>query len=266
MANRIDMEPDPNWARLQACFNSLTRYIVPLFLRDRRGALHSHGTGLLVSTTSRVFLISAAHVLDKLRDNDVCFYAGERVLRNVTGEFRVTSNIPGKAQKYDRIDVGVCMLQGEYLPPYPDLDKVALPITALRPLAYPREHKQYLFTGFPASKSKVNPHRHVMETKPYGTRLMSASKEGYEKVGYDPRSHIVMPFNHRKAHRRNGTIKLPDQWGISGSPLWSLYDEVNDNDSANNTVVGIVTEYHKDKCLLVASDIAAAILLINEFN
>ncbi len=214
----------------------------------------------------RVFLLSAAHVFDVLPDKDVCFYAGERILRNVAGEIRLTSIPAGKTRNDDRIDVGVCMLEGKGLPPYPDVNKVALPITALMPFAYPRERKQYLFTGFPASKSKVNPHRRLMKTTPYGNRCRSASKEEYEKVGCDPNRHIVLRFNHRKVHGRNGTKLFPDPPGIRGSPLWLLFDEVNENDPVHNTLVGIVTEYHRDKCLLVATDIAAAAWLINEFN
>lgn len=40
------------------------------------------------------------------------------------------------------------------------------------------------------------------------------------------------------------------------APLWPLFDEDGHNDPAATPVVGIVIEYHADKKLLVATEIA----------
>jgi hypothetical protein len=93
-----------------------------------------------------------------------------------------------------------------------------------------------------------------------------AQKQGYDKVGCNPQSHIVMPFNHRKLQGRNGRTLFPDPYGISGSPVWLYFDEVHKNRPDYTPDVGIIVEYYKDKCLLVATDIAAAISLMKGFN
>ncbi len=257
----------PDKAELQRSFGLLKRHVVSLFLRDGRGELDSLATGLLVAAPHAVFLISAAHVFDELSHKDICFYAGKQTLRNVRGKTLVTSIAPGKTRDDDRIDVGVCRMEGEGLPPYPDLNKIVLPMASLRPCAYPREHKQYLFTGFPNSKSKFNAYYRHMQTDACGTLCKSAAPEEYAKLGCNPQTHIVMPFDHRKVDDLNGKVReFPEPRGISGSPLWLLVDETEQDGSTLNAVAGIVTEYHKDKRLLVAADIAAVLGLMNGLN
>ena len=46
----------------------------------------------------------------------------------------------------------------------------------------------------------------------------------YEKVGCSRETHVVMPFGYQKAD------SVADPHGMSGSPVWLLFDEASDND------------------------------------
>jgi hypothetical protein len=92
--------------------NILSRHIVTIFHKGRFGALEACSSGFLVSTSSNAFVISAAHVFDPLANGDsLCFYAERKRLREVSGRVRVTKTPSGKTRKYDRIDLGACMLE-----------------------------------------------------------------------------------------------------------------------------------------------------------
>lgn len=57
---------------------------------------------------------------------------------------------------------------------------------------------------------------------------------------------------------------FPNPSGMSGSPIWLLYDENGLNDPRQTPVVGIAIEHHKTERAIVATDIDIALRLINE--
>jgi hypothetical protein len=72
-----------------------------------------------------------------------------------------------------------------------------------------------------------------------------------------------MPFNRKKVVGRGSTVRaFPNPEGMSGSPVWLLYDEVGTNDPAQTPVVGILIEYHRRHRLLLATDVGKAVDMI----
>jgi hypothetical protein len=51
--------------------------------------------------------------------------------------------------------------------------------------------------------------------------------------------------------------------GMSGSPVWLLYDEKGPNDPTRTLVVGIFIEYKKPHHVMIATDIGIALRMIN---
>src|SRR6266571_1652665 len=134
----------------------LLRHIVPLYLR-RKGKPQLVGTGFLVSSGTSYYLVSAAHVFDeRSADQELFFYIEPETKRKISGNLALTKIPPGKNRSSDPFDIGVLKL-GEPFPPYPKVEKYPLPISAFMANALPREGKQYLLIGFPASKSHANP-------------------------------------------------------------------------------------------------------------
>jgi hypothetical protein len=115
----------------------LSRHIVPLFSEDHSGRPEPRGSGFLVSSRGSSFLVSAAHVFDC--HPRLFFYVEPKTQRWLSGELRLTKKPDGKSRESDRLDVGVLKLQSPGLPPYPQVDKYALPISDLMASARPRK-------------------------------------------------------------------------------------------------------------------------------
>jgi len=244
----------------------LSRHILPLFAEVSGGRPKLVGSGFLVSSGTASYLVSAAHVFDELKNGqELFFYIERRMKRNLSGNLRLTKTPRGKDRKYDRLDVGVLKLEGPALPPYPIVQKYPLPIGAFMPNALPREGKQYLLVGFPESRSRVNPVTRDLTSEPCSFRNISAPVSAYSELSVTPQSHIVLSFDVKRTVTPNKEVRaFPKPSGMSGSPIWLLYDESGPNDPAQTPVVGIAIEHHKTKRTIVATDIDVARKLINE--
>jgi len=76
-----------------------------------------------------------------------------------------------------------------------------------------------------------------------------------------------MNLNIKEMRFPDGSLRpIPDPHGMSGSPLWLLFDDGGPNDPARTPVLGVVIEYHKQSNLLVATDIGIALDLIREID
>jgi len=129
----------------------------------------------------------------------------------------------------------------------------------------PREGKQYLLVGFPESRSRVNPVAHEVKSEVYSFRNISVPPQKYDDLGVSPQSHVVLSFDRKRTIGNNGQIRaFPEPSGMSGSPVWLLYDEDGLNDPHQTPVVGIAIEHHKLHHAIVATDIRIALKLINE--
>ncbi|MGH9962405.1 MAG: hypothetical protein ACREBC_35700, partial [Pyrinomonadaceae bacterium] len=183
--------------------------------------------------------------------------------RKLSGRLRTTPE--GKNRKGDRFDVGVLKLEGPGFPPYPKVEKYPLAIGALMPNTLPREGKQYLLVGFPRSKSRANPVAREVVSEVSSFRNISVPPLKYADLGVDPQSHIVLSFDRKRTVGPDSQIRVfPEPSGISGSPVWLLYDENGPNDPAQTPIVGIAIEHHKTHHAIVATDIDVALRLINE--
>jgi hypothetical protein len=243
----------------------LSRCIVPIF-KSVEAKLSHHGSGFLVSYGNNSFLVSAAHVFDCIRDgDDLFFYIKPKILRKITGHIRLTRTPKGADRRADRFDVGVLKLEGQDLPPYPEVHKYPLKIDGLMAEALPRGDKEYLLLGFPGSKSKINAPAREVTSSVYAFRNVSAPLGKYANLGVAPDSHIVLSFDREKAVARDGRIQtFPDPAGMSGSPVWLLNDGSGRVDPTQTPVVGVAIEHCKTCRVIVATDVGLALTLIKD--
>lgn len=246
--------------------NLLTKHIVPLFANRRGGRPQLVGSSFLVSSGKSSYLVSAAHVFDELKaGHDLFFYIEPKTIRKLSGNLRLTMTPPGKDRKSDRLDVGVLKLEGPALPPYPSVQKCPLPIGAFMANALPREGKQYLLVGFPESKSRANPAARDLASEPCSFRNISAPISTYSELNVSPQHHIVLSFDVKHTVMPSSEVRaFPSPLGMSGSPIWLLYDENGANNPNRTPVVGIAIEHQKEKRAIVATDIEIALRLIDE--
>jgi hypothetical protein len=197
--------------------------------------------------------------------HELFFYVDSHTKRNLSGSLRLTKILEGNNRKLDRLDVGVLRLEGPGLPPYPKIEKYPLALDALMPNALPRDGKQYLLIGFPESKSLSNPIAREVTSKVYGFRNASAAPKKYADLGVSMQSHIVLGFDRKRTIGPDNLIRaFPEPSGISGSPVWLLYDENGFNDPVQTPIVGVAIEHHKNQHSIVATDIDVVLRLINE--
>lgn len=242
----------------------LGRCVLPLFTEsDGRPALV--GTGFLVSADGKPYLLSAAHIFDELRDGGrLFFYVEPNRTRTLSGVLRTTPIASGLSRQEDRYDVGVLLMQGPGLPPYPSVEKCCMPIGALVPRALPRARKTYIVTGFPASKTRANPSTRELLSNFYVFRNGSAPAERYAEVGVTERDHLLMSFDRKRAvHPSRDVRAFPDPRGMSGAPVWLLYDEEREKDPSLTPIVGIAIEHLRTRRAILVTDIAVALDLIH---
>ena len=249
-----------------AIANIALKHVVPLFSLPPKRRPVLAGTGFFVSAHGQSYLVSATHVLDHLlKPGSLHYYVEPHILRRVTGRVLRSDPPPGANRTDDRLDIGVVRLVGSRLPPYPAVQKALLPLSALRPWALPRSQKQYMVVGFPESKSRPNPKSGELPSKASAFSAPSPAVTEYARLGVGPESHLVLSVDVKRMSVPGGAIQaIADPHGMSGSPVWLLYDEVEPNDPTSTPVVGILIEHHKAAKAVVATDIAYAIRLINE--
>lgn len=243
----------------------LVSHVVPLFSVPAGKRPVLIGTGLLVRGKFRLFLVSAKHVIDHAKPpRRLYFYSDERELRRLTGQVRYPFT---SANKVDRLDVAVVALPKETPLAFRGVWKVPISMEQLTPRQVPRKSHHYLVVGFPKSRSRADPSTMRLRIEPHSFRVVSSPESSYRALGLHEDSHIVMNLNIGKMHFPDGSIRpIPDPHGMSGSPLWLLFDEEGPNDSAKTPMLGILIEHHKQANLLVATDIGIVLDLIQEID
>lgn len=247
----------------------LARNIVPICEKDARGDTQGHGTGLLVTSRGLNFLVTAAHALDPLikgrRLFIPCATFGER---DFLGSKMIATIPPdGQFRLNDGVDIAVVKLEGDAQPPYLDIGKECLDLSWLRPASLPREGKSLFVTGYPATRVKTHRVREEVTMQPLGVAGMPMADDEYEAFGLEPAMSIVLPFDVNRVFNGSGPpITSADPKGLSGSPIWLLYDDPSENDGSEKQVVGIVIEHRRKNKFLVGTDISVAIDMIEELS
>ncbi|MHB1015725.1 MAG: trypsin-like serine peptidase [Desulfurivibrionaceae bacterium] len=242
----------------------LARHIIPIFQRDNQDKPCLMGSGTLVVNEGHVFILTAAHVMDPLREGkELFYYVDDKWTQTISGDCVFTLPPTDTTRKDDRIDIGVIRLEGPKLPPYPTISQYPIAISALRPHALPRDDKEYLLVGFPASKAKAKqrgPDK-VIGLKPFSYRNGSPPHKKYHELGFNPKIHILIGFDQKHVIcEENGRRQCaPSPKGMSGSPLWLIYCANEHIDPLCPPIVGIVVEHHRKDRIMLATDIAVAI-------
>lgn len=238
------------------------RFVYPIFT-DRDGAPLSIGSGFLVDFGGGVVcLITAAHVLDQVRERDLYWYAAKSIRRHVDGKTLLSPMPPSGNRRDDRIDVGVVILSGEGLPPYPEIKREALPVDRLQAGAIPREGKKYAVLGFPASKAEVDRPKKSVTSKSYSYLASSIPAGEYVPLGISEESHIAIHFDKKRVNHPDGRrMNFPKPAGISGSPLW----ELRSPSKGGPCVVGVMIENVRLGKSMIATDIGYPLMMLADY-
>jgi hypothetical protein len=247
----------------------LGRCVVPIFRVDQNENQQAHGTGILVATSERTYLVSAAHVFDPMAAGEKLFiYVGRRERLFLSGELLRTLVPAGKSRLEDRVDIGVLEMDPSTSPPYAAINKTALPIDAVAPGATRRQGKQYLVTGFPASKSVPHHVSREITSVPFGNLCISAPTTVYDRLGLSEETNIVLQFDPKTTRgEKMRVVTSPSPAGLSGAPIWYVWDGASaTNHHDRSVLVGVLIEYRAPHRVLVATDIKIALDMIARFE
>ena len=137
-----------------------------------------------------------------------------------------------------------------------------MPPNLITPYAMPRAGKKFAFVGYPSTKGTVDRIAHDLRSASYAYLSAPAPAETYAKLNLNPRFHIVLPFSKRGIVDLDGkSFNFPKPNGISGAPLWELQMP----EAGGRRVVGVMIEHRRQKGVLIATDIAAVLLMLRDY-
>ena len=242
------------------------RYSVPVFQNHKRP--HLVGTAFFVTTPRFSYLITASHVLAesdnaRLRDRGVdpflfCHVGAKRTMA-VLGNHLATAAPPNRR---DLHDVGVVQLP-RFIEWESGLEPLSFPLSDIprSPLSLPTLHA---ISGFPSTKLKPNFAEGYFDAGQVGLFDMSEPHDRYVDLGYWPEHHIVLPFTQRRPRKfTDGLRAPPDPKGMSGSPIWNLY---NDRGLLRPVLGGIAATHSSKEHVIVGIRIGHALHMIDQLE
>lgn len=229
-------------AAIESALQILTKCVVPLYVDDVHGKPSLIGTGFFIRKASSNVLVTAAHVLDALRAQSGYYDVSPSMKRAITG--RVTTNVHAGPRETDNVDLGAVLLEGPGQPPYPEVDKHPL-VDRMLQIPPPRvPSSRYAFIGFPESRSRVRHRPKEVRVEPYAYFGDSAPVEDYQKLQLNPALHLCLKFDRKKSFDLRGRGRsFPRPHGVSGSPIFYLYDEETTNQPESFLLAGLVTTW-----------------------
>jgi len=241
---------------ISGSFGVLSKLVVPLYIDDQSGRPQLCGSGFFVTKSGATLLISAAHVLEEGRSARLHYYIAPKVKRFVNG--RITSNKWAGPRDKDLLDLAAVRLEGPGLPPYPDMDKFALNVADITFAVAPVPTARYGFVGFPASRSRVRHRPAEVRVALYGHLAQPAALREYASRGLRTESHLYLVFNRKKSVGLQGQgVSFPKPHGISGSPVFEIYDEAKSHQGEAFPLAGVVTTWHPQEHRLLCASATA---------
>nr|WP_316642097.1 hypothetical protein [uncultured Roseateles sp.] len=241
---------------ISASFEVLAKLVVPLYTDDQAGRPRLCGSGFFVTKPGGTLLVSAAHVLEEGRSGHLYYFAAPKVKRFVNG--RITSNKWTGPRDSDLLDIAAVRLEGSDLPPYPGVDKFSLNISDISFATAPVPTASYGFVGFPASRSRLRHRPAEARVAPYGHLAHSAALREYAARGLQTESHLYLVFNRKKSFGLEGQgVSFPKPHGISGAPVFEIYDEAKSHQGEAFPVAGVVTTWHPHEHRLLCASATA---------
>lgn len=236
--------------------NEIGRYIFPTIKPDKRDRPIVDGTGILLAVDRYKFVVTAAHVLDQ--DDDGTIYLPDGVILGPASTSVVKTSIPaGGHREDDRVDVAVFRITDEQFAGLVAKGRAAIQVSMIGFGDGIEPGKKYVFTGFPSSKTGLNPPERKLAPRGVSANCLTEGTTLITGLGLNPATHIVVRFDPKQMMDDEGRrITAPSPVGMSGGAIWTL------DPSGLYKWVGVGIEYRKKECVLVGTRVGAVIALL----
>jgi len=240
-------------ATLAGLETEVQQFVCPIYgVRGNEG--RPIGSGFLLRLGDQIVLITAAHVLHARHEFNLQMPGTTRIV-----PFGGTAYATGPHQNVQRRDfeqdVAFLVLNTSAMletPGTPTLSVADLDVGDL-----PTRQTAYGFVGFPGSENTSLPgYRFLRSSMYYGGQPTSRDK--YERLGYDPRTHFIMSFERERMIDHAGRIvAVPEPYGMSGGPVFKLgtFEEI-DRQLARPRIIALAIEWWQRIEVLVGVRIA----------
>jgi hypothetical protein len=229
-------------------FNKLGNCVVPIF--EINGSQKNvFGSGLLVHAFGENFLLTSAHVVERLGNHNIQVYTGGNMYRLPEGVLLVQS--AGKSM--DSVDLAIFKLSGASVSSFANSYSY-MEFDGLTNVVPHSEGFAYVILGYPCSRNKF---RYSVKLEQFGgvfgeadDTVYSALKKRKESdfiLGVEKRGTIDL-FSDEKAPRT-----LPNLKGLSGGGVWMIGNFDKEGEGFRQPVpIGIVREIdYQRKALLI---------------
>jgi len=219
----------------------VSKFVLPLYV-EHRSRLMLIGSGFFVETRNKLALVTAAHVLNRISNSNPLFvYRRPDELVQITGE-RFLSHPEG-------IDLGF-VLTSNFQLPWSDVSKFACRIEYLHAQRTPRTERLYVIAGYPETKNRLNPKNQTIKATIHAYYAHSIPDREYKQYGLDPTMHVALPLDLKRGFDvSDRRVNFPKPQGMSGSPIWELFDESEYADQPRTFPLVAVGTTYKDKIL-----------------
>jgi hypothetical protein len=228
--------------KIQDLGNKIILSTLVLLVKDKKGNFKAHGTGVLYKNDFQYFIITAAHVLDKVH---LFALAGNsiRILRGrVKTLLKSNNNIDLCCYNIDLPTVQ--FLQESYT----FISKPRLHLSHA-----PETFLKYLVVGFPADITKIDLAADKVVLSPHYYNLKMSKENVYSYYSLDSNNQYALDFkgkmeNYVKYKKQN----IGEPYGLSGSSLWLIVQKDDTPYNFDVKLIGIMTEFRKGKyhCLI----------------
>jgi hypothetical protein len=252
---RKAIEKNPELALLDVFDPYLRRpsaSICPIFREDEQGKPEQYGSGVFIRIADAHFILSAAHVFDDFKER-VILIPGLKSLVEIHGSYSTTPLPDSGSRKDDHFDMGYFRLDMEQRS---DLDSSLLFLDErdCDPMDVTSDGDAYTLIGYQSELSGT------IATKAQ-TQISRVSCSGvqdhrFEKLGLDPRRHILLQYRMKKGMSYKTMIqgKKHDFGGMSGGGVFAWSKDFPDPKAiAQPYLVGIITGYSSYHNVFIAT-------------
>lgn len=236
----------------------LSPVVRTIFGANSKGEPEFLGCGIILRHNADYFLITAAHVIDRL-DSMPLFIDGENHLVQLSGELLATPMPSSGRRCDDKLDIAVIRLENNTVTQLEDVKTIG--INSLETNSSHNQNNGYVAIGYPISKQQKSMCHDKKEISPflYGIFGHEAPMDAYDRVGVDRKSHLVISLKTKRVYGSLGEVRTaPALNGMSGTGIWGI------DNNGNAKLVAILIEYHKPKGSLVGVRSICTIPYISE--
>ncbi|WP_294323301.1 hypothetical protein [uncultured Chryseobacterium sp.] len=226
------------------------------FLIIEDGIPDPHATGVFVKIGETYFLLTAAHVAEKL-ENKISIGIDAKTALTLGGIWTFNKLEKDQKREYDKIDIAILKLDLESIKKVQE-NYLFLSENQLGINHETVELPYYTAIGFPATQNKHNKHKNVLHSKPFIYNTIPVEKKNYKDLCFEESSNIIVTYSKKNVIDNETKMKVtgPDAYGMSGGGLWFIPTQIkSDDENVDKKLVSILTEWSSKKNIWISTRI-----------